>query len=216
MSRQSHVVRTEDRGTIGSPRTLGTGTRALCAVENGFSFGGGDSDAQPVELAAINVESSADYQRCFVSAAISRVNAYVPDPPDPIIPGPGSWVVTFRMDFDVPDDRAWRSQSYFAVPGYQDAVATRVEWFGINEEYYAYAYCGIVHDPVGGWSDYEELWNFAGDVANGADDLVPPRPIYEMALYATERHGTCEIKVFLYSPHGEFSEDATISQGRYV
>lgn len=215
MSRQSHIVRTEDKGTVGRPRAFATNPGMSCTTDLG-SWGDVSSPSPLTLIAPIDVTADAAYQRVFVSGTVNVVRAYVPDPELPPDPGPGTWNVTFHMDFDVPENTAWRSNPYFALPAYQDAVATWVEWSGINEEYYAYAYCGIVYDPPGGWTDYEELWNFVITSSSGSESVSPPQPLYNFALYATEFHGTCDVRVTLYSPHGEFENDVYITEGRYV
>lgn len=83
MSRRQHVVRTDDKGGIGSPRSLG-GCRILCSRNPCGQVNG------QVQIATISVSSSTDYQKCFVSATIGTVDAWIPEPSTLLAPSPSS------------------------------------------------------------------------------------------------------------------------------
>jgi hypothetical protein len=92
MSRRQHVVRTDDKAGVGTARSLGT-CRIFCASENASpvpelaASAGTLAQGDEMLIAPIIVTSTRDYQRCFVSAVIGRVGAYIPSPPGPGSPG---------------------------------------------------------------------------------------------------------------------------------
>lgn len=94
MSRREHVVRTDDQGGIGDPRSLG-GCTVLCSVSAcGEVYAGR-------QVADLSVSASTDYQRCYVAATIGAIDAWVPDPPP---------VETYTLTFETPlgaEEGAW-------------------------------------------------------------------------------------------------------------
>lgn len=75
MTRRSHVVRTDDQGGMATSRSIG-GCEIFCASEDCGQMDQGDA----VQIAFITIESTKDYQRCFVAATVGWITAHVPSP----------------------------------------------------------------------------------------------------------------------------------------
>lgn len=74
MSRRSHVVRADDQGGVGAPRSLG-GCEILCSTADR-----GDIAGSATTIASIAIEAGSDYRRCLVAATVGQIGAFVPDP----------------------------------------------------------------------------------------------------------------------------------------
>jgi hypothetical protein len=79
MSRRSHVVRTDDQGGTGVPRTLGEGCEILCSTTDAGSIG----SSGITTIASITVAASSDYRRCLVAATVGQMSVQPPQPPQP-------------------------------------------------------------------------------------------------------------------------------------
>jgi hypothetical protein len=69
MTRQQHVVRSDDQSGIGATRALGG-----CTIFCGHGDYGGVSEGY-VHIAHITVEVATDFQRCFVAGTVGWINA---------------------------------------------------------------------------------------------------------------------------------------------
>jgi hypothetical protein len=202
VSRRSHVVRTEDQGPAGQPRSLG-GCTILCSVADCGNVTG----VEATEIATINVDSSTDYQRVFVSATVAGIEAYVPDPPP--LPGPGSWTVTFECPVEVPLDgsqwasMAWNPQSVGGV------TLTHVHYWGSTGHQYPFWFTGI--EMSDDWGDYQQwAYFYSGDHDETVD---PPLEVKDSIRLSVGRgDGTVTCILTMYSEHGEGQEDVHISE----
>jgi hypothetical protein len=210
MSRRSQVVRTDDQGGMSSPRSLG-GCEILCAAVDRV----GDSAPPTIPggatttIASIPVQSSANYQRCFVRGTIGSVSAHMPNP-EPV-PGFGEWTVTFELDFNVTTGR-WASLPYSFV--YADHVVTRSSWSGMSEFGGGPGFIGIAQEDDFG--EFYELFDYRTHPVSGSETFDPPAPVQTIRMEATEPYGTCSIVLYMRSPHGEFEPDLVITDGGFM
>ena len=78
MSRRQHVVRTDDKGGMSNPRTLGGG-EVVCATADG----GGIQAGTVTTIASITINTASNYRRCAVGATVGRIGSAIgPDAPD--------------------------------------------------------------------------------------------------------------------------------------
>jgi hypothetical protein len=197
MSRRQHVVRTDDQGGIGVGRSLG-GCTILCSHEDCGSLGGGGA----VELAYLNVESSEDYQRCFVAATIGSVSSYIPDPIPP--PGPGSWTVRFECpEFMALDD--WTSVPYH--PPVTNTVLTALRYERAPGE-----------PEFGEWGSLQEVDDYypfsVFQQVSGAEWIDAPIDFNgTYTFHVRWQYGPGWAEMSLTSPTGEGQENVVVTEG---
>lgn len=202
MSRRQHVVRTDDQGGIGAARSLG-GSRVLCAREPCGDIYEGDQ----VEVAAISVTSSGNYQRCFVSATVGQIHASIPDPPPP--PGPGSW--SLRFEYNNPTGEQYYSAPYYSLDA--GTTISNIRW-GNTPAYEAILQFEGIEKYDGLW--WQKWLNFVDTgLTSGVENPDPPVVLDSKIRMAISSLATepCWVEFTLNSPTGEGTENVVISDG---